>query len=159
MKKEDLAKACREFADYLDARDFGELDFTSPTFLIRAETPAEFKKHARAMGSFEKSADAGYFNAIRRFGEIKLELFIVRDLVCKRIEKGTRIIPGEPERVIPATPDRTEPMYEYECPDTILGLDENEEEKKEVQAALDAEIRDAEKEAENHGPELSGVPF
>jgi hypothetical protein len=55
----------------------------------------------------------------RRFGDLELDININKDNSCERVKVG--------ERVIPAQPERTEPVYEWKCPDSLLGKREPQE--------------------------------
>jgi hypothetical protein len=87
---------------------------------IYAETLPEFleiRRQLEAGGEKKSISDTIYFT--RRFGDLELDININKDNSCERVKVG--------ERVIPAQPERTEPVYEWKCPDSLLGKREPQE--------------------------------
>jgi len=46
--------------------------------------------------------------------KMNIHLVCPRSLICTRRQVGERIVPASPERVVP--------KYEWDCPDSVLGL-------------------------------------
>lgn len=86
---------------------------SAPDMYICAQTPEEFQRCARALGTFAKTADDNYFNCTREFDNgARIQVFIARSAVCERVQVGVKHFPEEviPAKVIPA---REEPIYEW----------------------------------------------
>lgn len=49
-------------------------------------------------------------------------LFIVCSApgLCEKVQVGTKVVEATEEQVIPAQPEREEPVYEWKCPESIL---------------------------------------
>lgn len=112
--RQEFIQGLRDLADFLEARP------TVPTpngYLNQYVFPSAFRESARALGAFDKTPSDDFYGAERRFGPITLRLFTDRSAVCKRIVKGTRIIPAEPER--------TEEVVEWECSESLLAETES----------------------------------
>ena len=131
-KKEQFVKELRELANFVEGSEFGD-DFkvSNQTFHLFCHSKDEFKKRVKALGNFEKSADL-WLNATKRFGDfISFQVTIMRDIVCKKVKVGTKIVPAQeekviPEQIIPAKPESVEDVYEYKCPESFLDLEEDE---------------------------------
>ena len=49
------------------------------------------------------------------FGPFALRIYIPQAQVCERVQVGMKTIAALPEQVLPATPEREEPQYEWQC--------------------------------------------
>lgn len=108
-----FAESLRELADFYEAHQ----DFSipnDPSFLIYCNSKQELVTAARALGGCEKKYQADYFSLVKRFGILKLDLFLARSQVCRSKIVGVKRVE---ERVIPA---HDEPVVEWECADTPL---------------------------------------
>lgn len=125
MYMEKYIKNLRELADYLESRGFtikeGDIFYgTAPSYISCSEI-SSFKKNVKAMGAYKKHAGSD-LEAEREFGMAKLQVYIPRRKVCERIVTGTRIIPAEAERIVPAKPEQTEDIVKYKCPESFLDI-------------------------------------
>lgn len=127
MEKETFIKDLRALANLLEERDFdfSKCDIFDVRIYLKCNSEESFKRNARALGTFDKSWN-DYVNATRKFGEkIHFQVTAEREVVCKKIVTGTRIIPAQeeriiPEEVIPASPEREEEIFEYQCPESFI---------------------------------------
>ena len=129
MDKDNFVKQLRELASFIEEKDFDFKDVSIPyhTFHLFCSNPESFGENAKALGSFEKSADS-YLNATKRVTQnFSLQVTIGRELVCKKVVTGKKIIPATeekviPEQIIPASPEKEEDVYEYVCPESFVEL-------------------------------------
>jgi len=134
MNKENFIKELKEVADFLEEKDFDfeDCNIFDFTIFIACRSKESFQKNAKALGTFEKSADA-WINATRKFDQISIQVTAERDLVCKKVLVGTKIIPATeekiiPEMIVPACPEREEEVYEYKCPESFINMKEDSQE-------------------------------
>lgn len=81
-----------------------------------AETPEELAAAARDMKVVTKEASDLFFTLTRDFGGgVQFSVRIPRAQLCTRRQVGTRIVPAQPEH--------EEPVYEWDCPDSILDVE------------------------------------
>lgn len=103
----DGLRACAEFLEQNP-----DMPTPSPAgfhaFVLRDELMALARK-----AGWTKYYDANYFALRKHFGPISYELFIDRSEVCRRVSKGTRIVPSQPEQVVE--------YFEWVCDDPVLG--------------------------------------
>jgi len=122
----EIVKGLRELADFVERTDFPINPFR---VLSGWNSVADFTEQLKKLGSFDKKIDDVHVRCIKKFpGGIEFEVYILKNLTCKRILKETRIIPATPEIIIPAEQEREENIYEWECPESLLGLNEKEKE-------------------------------
>lgn len=117
----DYADGLRELADFVDRNP--ELFTYGITVDLFAEDRAEFAEKARAFGSAEKRTMGSWYLLRKRFGPHTLELTIEREKICERVQTGTRIVTKPDPVAVADVPlvDVEEPVYEWKCPDSILG--------------------------------------
>lgn len=109
---------------------------------------------ADRIGQCEKEYGS-YFTLIKKFAPgIAIQWMMIRDQVCEKIVTGTITRPAEPEKIIPARPERVEELFEWKCapimaalpkPDSIEMPEEGEylaqpEELKQLAASVDDDI-------------------
>lgn len=78
---------------------------------------------ARSLGGeWEKEASDIYFYLNRTVGDCKdaIYAYAERKVVCERVKVGEKVVPAQPETLVPATPERVEEVYKWVCPDSIL---------------------------------------
>lgn len=110
----------RALADFLEARpNFPILSVA--TFNAFAYDKQRFLNAARTMGKARKLSIDDWFYLRKRFGDINLDLCVMRALVCTRRGVGTKTIPAKP-----AKPERVVPVYEWDCPKVLGGQDADE---------------------------------
>ncbi len=129
MRKQEMIDGLSEILAAIEKPEFPEDGtFTLSWSGVRvAYAKAEdFGRAAGAMGGFEKGASDLYLNAIRNIGQIDFEVYIERSVTCKKIVKGTKTIPAQPERVTTyitaAVPERIVEDVEWVCPDSFVAL-------------------------------------
>lgn len=95
------------------------------------DAKAQLADGARNLGNVEKDVDDWDFKVTRDFGGgVRYTLRARRDLVCERVEVGTRQV----ERQVPvgdvtyATVTEDEMVYEYICPPSLLRPDADDAE-------------------------------
>lgn len=116
--KQRFVRTLREAADYIESRPFDEdIRFATTNFHVFCDEAVQFSKHVAAAGNAEKSGDDGYLNATIRFGQLAIQICIKQEDICTRVRTGTKVVPAQP-----ATPERTEDVYKYQCPDSFLAL-------------------------------------
>jgi hypothetical protein len=76
-----------------------------------ADDKAQILEVARS-GEWKKIYSGEYFTLAKNFGGINLEVSIHREAVCKRIVVGSKIIP--------AVPEHTVDIVEWECDKSIF---------------------------------------
>jgi hypothetical protein len=130
MSKE-LIKGLRELSDFMEANDlpyWGTLGF-----YCNAKTPQDFSDMVKKLGSFKKTSDHSYLNAIKEFpGGVKLEVFVEKNLTCKKIVVGKKTVPFRDAQVIPAVPAHEEDIVKWECPESFIDLDKGKVKKEEI---------------------------
>ena len=50
---------------------------------------------------------------------VKLQVFVQRDAICRRIVK-TKLVAAQPEQIVPAQPEREETEIEWVCDEPLL---------------------------------------
>jgi hypothetical protein len=73
---------------------------------------------ARAMGTFEKTADENFLTLEKKFGSVVVKALFNRNQVCERVVVATEEVPEQiiPERIEPAY---TKEIVEYRCPSLL----------------------------------------
>lgn len=119
MTGPEYAASLREIADFIDAHD--ELEFDAPNYLRLGwcygsdnEAQQQIAAFARAFGSCEKEYGDAFFKVSRKIGEIKVYAATSREKVCRKVVKGTRVVPRQ---VIEAKiiEEHEEEIVEWEC--------------------------------------------
>lgn len=116
----------RVFADWIESHPGAPLPF-SQDFVRLAYTKEEFLEWRRASGLTEKSEYGSEHLAFRKtftpplsYPWIRYHLVIEKQKTCQQVQVGTRVVPAEPEKIIPATPAREEPILEWQCDEPLL---------------------------------------
>lgn len=92
------------------------------TFNIFAHDREHLAEKARSFGTCDK-VEQDYWYVLRKvFGPHKVDLTIERECVCTKVQVGTRTVTKPDPEAIAAVPtiEVEEPIYEWECPDSIL---------------------------------------
>lgn len=100
-------------------------------------------RYARLLSPCEKSDDAGYFNLVKRFGEVELHVYTMREKVCERRVVGTREV-ERPVMEQVGTETVTEEVVEWECRPLLLTDAERREGKAGVEKARES-MREADR--------------
>lgn len=130
MDGHDLARDLRALADFYDEHpDFPRPNMTLHTFL-HGDAKKGLALAARQLGTADKYIDETWYELRRAFGSIMLTVNAYRNEVCEKVLVGTKDIP---EQYIPAKPAETIPaheesVYEWQCPDSLLGISKLKEE-------------------------------
>lgn len=129
MNKQEMIDSLEEILTLLKEREFPEsVVFELGWTGIRAvcAAPEEFAGAARALGTFEKNPIGNILYLDRKCGAIELSVSIDRAKTCRKIVKGTRVVPATRREVktyvTEAQPERVEEVVEWECPESILAL-------------------------------------
>jgi hypothetical protein len=76
---------------------------------------------ARAFGTAAKKYGDTLFYLSKEFGGgLALRALFAREAVCVKRVVGQRVVPAEPEVVIPAKPERVEDIIEWDCAEPLL---------------------------------------
>lgn len=116
-KREGLITGLRELADWLEANPEVKTPHFSD-FNIWSIDREQFIKQAHLIGSGEKRQAYGYLMIEKRFGALTFALNIQQASVCTRIQVGERDVPARA-----AVAAHTEPIYEWECPESLMKED------------------------------------
>lgn len=115
----DVIRGLRELADFLESWpecpgvSSPNVNIWLPTEEDAKPVMAAFAKHA---GHVEKHFLETTAYLRKKFaGNVWLDINANRNAVCERVQVGTRIVPAQPERVLPATEDKEEPVFEWQC--------------------------------------------
>jgi hypothetical protein len=117
--RKDVITGLREYADFLEQHpSVPEPCIT--TFNVFAWSPDEFRAMAREIGAAKKGENGSWLYLRKTFGNgaVGFDLNTGRDAICTRKVVGTRIVPAKP--ATEATPETTEDIIEWDCPDSIL---------------------------------------
>jgi len=115
-------RGLRELADWFERHP----DLPSPHANTDAFLSARDREKAlllvRAAGSVNKGSDDDDIILHREFGgNVRLRIYLEKKATCTRRLVGTKVIPARPETILPATPEREEEIFEWDCPDSLLG--------------------------------------
>lgn len=127
MKAQTYAAGLRAVADFVEENaDF--LDNGGGTNLLGDELVRFYAPDAAAIAGFvrlfgkaeKEYSDAGLFYLRTKIGGLPVEVFSNRGNVCRKIVKGTRVVPAVtiPEQHIP---EREEEIVEWECEPILAG--------------------------------------
>lgn len=107
-------KGLRAFADWLEQNPEYAEDMTlDATFNAFAPKRSDLEKWARVLGNAKKVFSGTWFYLERNFGgDVKLQVNINRERVCRKVQTGTEILPAREEQEVP--------VYEWECDDPIV---------------------------------------
>jgi hypothetical protein len=113
--RSDTIRGLRELADFLDAYPDVPVPYSNELNVF-AQSKETLARLAR-LTSWQKQYCGGYFALTRSFGDgmIVLSLNIERQVVCRQIVVGERVVPAQP-----AQPERIEPITEWVCDDALL---------------------------------------
>lgn len=97
--REQLIDGLRRMADFLEANPCVKEPLCELTLNAFVHTREELAGQAR-LADWEKAWYGDWFALRRSFGPVRLDVNIERELVCRRVAKGTRTIPAQPERTV-----------------------------------------------------------
>ncbi len=110
----DFVKGLREMADWYEQHPETPIP-AAPSFMIMVNDGVSFRKAVQAARSGKKTEFGNYIGFSKMFGGVGWTIAISRSVICERIQVGEREVPAEP-----AKPARTEPIYEWKCPESLL---------------------------------------
>jgi hypothetical protein len=118
MDSRAYINSLRQIADFLEAHP----DLPTPHSEKLTISTGDLPGVAHQIGSCQKVVDETFYNLQKKFGVITLEFYDFRQSVCKKVSKGTRLIP---ETIVPAKPEQVIAAHEIEefdwvCPDSLL---------------------------------------
>jgi len=110
----------------LDAASFFQTnpEIATPSSLIInqwVESKDAMAVYARVAGGWQKEYWDTNFALRRVFsGGVVFDVNIQRDQVCKQVVTGKKVIPAEPAKLIPASPEREVDVTEWVCDEGSL---------------------------------------
>ena len=74
-------------------------------------------------GGWDRTENYGlvYFIRRERFEGFKVRVYTNRRTVCEAVVVGQKVIPAVPLHVVPASPERTEDVIEWQCKSVLAG--------------------------------------
>jgi len=116
------AKGLREVARFAEQHPDLFEACMGERFSLFAHNKEEMVAMAREFGACKKCHDGSFYNLRRRFGPHTLELCILSERFCERVQTGTRTV----EKPDPEAPTITveEPVFEWVCPESVLAPQE-----------------------------------
>ena len=135
MNKIEYVRALRELADFIEEKELPDVwqgwyskeSYSHPTCLFYVANKKQFGDMASKIGSFTKSGDSVSTDIQRILPSgATITVWGKKEAVCERVVVGSKIIPAEPEQIIPAKPEREEEIVEWKCPESFISLKEDE---------------------------------
>lgn len=85
-------------------------------------TPAEVIRKFGAMDKVVSESHPNLFILRKKEDGFVVEFNFNRNDVCRQVKVGEKVLPAEPAKTIniEAKPERVEPIYEWQCPDSLL---------------------------------------
>lgn len=119
-----FADGLRELADFVEPRPelFSVYVVAGVWLNLFADSREEFAEKARDFGDADKIERGDWYILRKRFGPHGVDLNIRREKVCTRVQVGTRTVSAPDPEAAAALPlvETEEPVYEWQCPDSIL---------------------------------------
>ena len=122
MTHSEWIQGLRDLADFMETHP--EIGTPSCTTMVHCWPDAPNIKErmaeiARIPGGWIKDVDQSEnyasYRLERKFGSMLLSVTAWRDEVCERVQVGTKIQEARPQTVLPATPEKEVPVYEWHC--------------------------------------------
>lgn len=114
------AESFRQFADWLDENPEIEKLITPSTFYIFSDSEEEFREVNRNLGSFTKGSSNHYLDATKKFGRLRIQSTINKELTCEKRVTGTKmvrtVVPMEDVEMVEIEVE--EEIVEWLCPET-----------------------------------------
>ena len=121
QERRDFIDGLRQVADFFEQHPSVPMPQSDMTINVFVSTREEMATIAR-VSKWDKIFDNNFFMLRKSFGPLLLlDVNAWRDVICKQVSKGTRIVPAKPEEVIPAQPEREEEVFEWVCDEPLLG--------------------------------------
>lgn len=115
----ELVAGLVELAEFL--KKHPQVIVQCPTFYIFPKTKEALLESVRGIGGAKKEISGNYFSFVKEFGPVHLHWVVDREVVCERVKVGEEVIPARPEMTLPATPETVSAIYEWRCPESVLG--------------------------------------
>ena len=118
----NYAAGLRQLADCVDAHP--ELFCCTSGLMVNlfAQSRDEFAERARQLGSAEKVEVGDWYVLRKTFGPHCVDLNIARSKVCSQVQVGICTVSVPDPEAVSALPlvEIEQPVYEWQCPDSIL---------------------------------------
>ena len=130
MTHKEYAKGLRQLAKWYDDKARTglllpyEVNASIEEVSFNVTTRDEVAAIIRAFkGGWDREVSYGlaYFRRRERFGPFKVRVYAPRRTVCEAVVVGQKVVPAEPLKIIPATPERTEDIIEWQCKSVLAG--------------------------------------
>jgi len=133
-----MSGGLRRLADFLESHPEAIDDWNEVAIVVARPLGNVLRK---GYGKLEKWGNgvSDYFHLLKRFSNnVQIRWVQERKEVCQRVQVGVKKIEAVPEKIIvhPAQPAREEPIFEWQCPESLL------ETTAEQDAAAAAEAKD-----------------
>jgi hypothetical protein len=69
---------------------------------------------------YDKSSDESNYLMSGDAGDYIAQICVSHYAVCRKVKVGEKIVPASAKIIVPAQEQHTEPIYEWECPTSIL---------------------------------------
>ena len=117
---QELIDGLQAFAYFLEKTPELRQVYSPGPFNLPALTREELSELAKLCGSVDKSFTDSHFNLTKKFGPLKLDVYIARDKVCERVVTKVEV----PEVRLAATEAytikaHTKEIVEWKCPDDL----------------------------------------
>jgi len=120
QKRQELIEALRDVATFLEKNP----DIPTPIFTTMnayVKDREQVSQIAR-VGKWEKDVTDRWFYLRRRFNDdLVFEVNVEREMICKKVVKGTRVVPARP-----AEPEKVVEDFEWVCDESILAGKDHE---------------------------------
>ena len=131
-RKREWLDSLRQMVDFLEERP-ELINLVGVSHLVFAHSPERFAELVRELGEGEKSASEGNYRVVRRFGRHEIDVYT--NSVCTKVQTGVAEELIE-QAAPPENPDdlvevkhvtrhvvrTTVPVYEWQCPESVLSL-------------------------------------
>ena len=129
-KNQKLIEGLRQLLAFVEANDDFEFVPGSDDFVLQLQwhawyihkedeqrlAIADLTRRMAKVGKVEKFYSSDYAWIRLPFGpHVRIDLSTMRKTICERVVVGKKLIPAQPERVIPATAERVEEEVEWRC--------------------------------------------
>jgi hypothetical protein len=121
----EFTDGLRALAGFLDfhpeLQQYLAIGSKTEVLLFPPDKPSAMASVARMMGTCDKKYVDTLFSLTKDFGGgATMRAFFSREAVCVKKVIGQKLVPAEPEVLIPAKPERLEDIVEWECSEPSL---------------------------------------
>lgn len=133
MERDDVVKGLRDLAEFLEKHPEAPTpsSLTVDVFVYNdlGSPPAEsvLQAVAKTPGGCAKEVTDSFFTIVKSFaGNVDYAVNASRGSVCRRVQVGVKKVKvPDPDVFVPQV-EVEQPVYDYECPGSLLGWKENE---------------------------------